>query len=44
VSVHYVELFDVATLDTPAQARPGDAIAVAAHVGTTRLIDNHLLE
>jgi pantoate--beta-alanine ligase len=44
VSVQYVELVDVATLDTPAHARPGDAIAVAAHVGSTRLIDNRLLQ
>jgi pantoate--beta-alanine ligase len=43
VSVQYVELVDAETLDTPARAQPGHAIAVAAHVGRTRLIDNHLL-
>jgi pantoate--beta-alanine ligase len=40
----YVELVDPETLATPARARRGDAIAVAAHVGATRLIDNHLLD
>lgn len=43
VNVQYVELVDAATLDPPPRARPGDALAVAAYVGTTRLIDNHLL-
>jgi pantoate--beta-alanine ligase len=43
VRVQYVELVDVDTLDTPASAAPGHAIAVAAHAGATRLIDNHLL-
>jgi pantoate--beta-alanine ligase len=43
VSVQYVELVDAETLDTPASARAGHALAVAAHVGATRLIDNHLL-
>lgn len=44
VSIEYVEVIDVDTLDTPEQARPGDAVAVAARVGATRLIDNHLLD
>jgi pantoate--beta-alanine ligase len=44
VSVQYVELVDAETLETPLQARRGNAVAVAAHVGKTRLIDNHLLE
>jgi pantoate--beta-alanine ligase len=43
VEVQYVELVDAETLDTPASARAGHALAVAAHVGATRLIDNHLL-
>jgi pantoate--beta-alanine ligase len=44
VSVQYVELVDPETLEPPLQARRGHAVAVAAHVGATRLIDNHLLE
>jgi pantoate--beta-alanine ligase len=44
VSVQYVEVVDADSLDTPARARPGNAVAVAAHVGRTRLIDNHLLQ
>jgi pantoate--beta-alanine ligase len=44
VSVQYVELVDPETLEPPVRARRGDAVAIAAHVGTTRLIDNHLLE
>jgi pantoate--beta-alanine ligase len=43
VRPQYIELVDPATLDTPESARPGDAIALAAFVGSTRLIDNHLL-
>jgi pantoate--beta-alanine ligase len=43
VSVEYVELVDVDSLDTPTRARAGHAVAIAAHVGSTRLIDNHLL-
>jgi pantoate--beta-alanine ligase len=43
VTVQYVELVDTLTLDTPAQARRGDAVAIAAFVGGTRLIDNHML-
>jgi pantoate--beta-alanine ligase len=43
VTTQYVEVVDVDTLETPARARRGDAVAVAAHVGATRLIDNHLL-
>jgi pantoate--beta-alanine ligase len=44
VSVQYAELVDTASLDTPGRARRGDAVAVAAFVGATRLIDNHVLE
>jgi pantoate--beta-alanine ligase len=44
VSVQYVELVDPESLEAPAHAGRGDAVAVAAHVGGTRLIDNHVLE
>jgi pantoate--beta-alanine ligase len=44
VSAQYVEVVDTRTLETPDQARVGDAVAVAAHVGGTRLIDNLVLE
>jgi pantoate--beta-alanine ligase len=44
VSVEYVEVVDVDSLETPAQARRGAAVAVAARVGATRLIDNHVLD
>jgi pantoate--beta-alanine ligase len=44
VSIQYVELVDPETLEPPMQARRGDALAIAVHVGETRLIDNHLLE
>jgi pantoate--beta-alanine ligase len=43
VTTQYVELVDVDTLDTPSSARSGHALAVAAFVGGTRLIDNHVL-
>jgi pantoate--beta-alanine ligase len=43
VSVQYVEVVDTQTLDTPEGVRGGNAVAVAAFVGTTRLIDNHVL-
>lgn len=44
VVTEYVEVVDVASLDTPDVARVGDAVAIAARVGGTRLIDNHLLD
>jgi pantoate--beta-alanine ligase len=44
VSVQYVEVVDPDSLEPPLQARRGDAVAVAAHLGATRLIDNHLLD
>jgi pantoate--beta-alanine ligase len=44
VSVQYVELVDPESLEAPARAGRGDVVAVAAHVGGTRLIDNHVLE
>jgi len=40
VRVDYVELIDTTTLDAVARASPQDALAVAAWVGRTRLIDN----
>lgn len=43
VSLQYAEVVAVDTLEPPPRARPGDAVAVAARVGATRLIDNHLL-
>lgn len=43
VSAQYVELVDTDSLDTPQRAEPGHAVAVAAFVGATRLIDNHVL-
>lgn len=43
VSPQYVEVVDPVTLSVPEQVRAGDAVAVAAHVGATRLIDNVIL-
>jgi pantoate--beta-alanine ligase len=43
VRVDYVALVDWATLDPVEVAAPGSLFAVAAHVGTTRLIDNAIL-
>ena len=39
----YLELVDPQTLDLVAQATEGTLVAVAAYLGTTRLIDNALL-
>ncbi|CAN5851455.1 pantoate--beta-alanine ligase [soil metagenome] len=44
VLVEYLELVDPGTLQTPVRADRGHALAVAARVGGTRLIDNHLLD
>jgi pantoate--beta-alanine ligase len=44
VSIQYVEVVDPESLEPPLEARRGDAVAIAAHVGATRLIDNHLLD
>jgi pantoate--beta-alanine ligase len=41
--VEYVELVDLATLEPLESAQPGAALAVAAFVGRTRLIDNVIL-
>jgi pantoate--beta-alanine ligase len=41
--VQYVELVAADSLDPVSTARPGDVLALAAFVGSTRLIDNHAL-
>jgi pantoate--beta-alanine ligase len=43
VRVDYIEVVDRDTLETVSQASAGSLVAVAAFVGTTRLIDNILL-
>jgi len=43
IRVDYIELVDWATLDPVETAAPGALFAVAAWVGTTRLIDNTIL-
>jgi pantoate--beta-alanine ligase len=43
VSPQYIELVEPELLETPARAAPGHVVAIAAHVGSTRLIDNHIL-
>lgn len=40
IKSQYLELVDPATLETPATAADDSVMAVAAHVGKTRLIDN----
>ncbi|KYM97332.1 Pantothenate synthetase [Cyphomyrmex costatus] len=40
----YLELRDAETLDPVTSTRRDALLAVAAHIGTTRLIDNHLLK
>jgi pantoate--beta-alanine ligase len=44
VSVQYVELVDTTIAGAAAAGARGDAVAIAAFVGGTRLIDNHLLD
>jgi pantoate--beta-alanine ligase len=44
VRIDYLEIVDWDTLLPLTEARPGALVAVAAHVGSTRLIDNTLLE
>ena len=44
VSAQYVEVVDPESLATPDRVERGDVIAVAAYVGSTRLIDNHILD
>jgi pantoate--beta-alanine ligase len=44
VRLDYLEICDPESLEArPAEARPGDLVAVAAHLGSARLIDNLLL-
>jgi pantoate--beta-alanine ligase len=43
IQPQYVELVDAATLDAVEVAARGDVLAIAALVGNTRLIDNHVL-
>ena len=43
VRVDYIEAVDRDTLEAVSQAHPGTLVAVAAFVGTTRLIDNVVL-
>jgi len=44
LSLQYGEIVDPLTLEPIAEARAGAVVAVAAHCGPTRLIDNHILE
>lgn len=44
VRIDYVELVDWSTLEPVAVALPGTLFAVAAYVGSTRLIDNTILQ
>ncbi len=43
VRLQYLELVDPEALDPVPRARAGDVVAVAAHLGATRLIDNVVL-
>jgi pantoate--beta-alanine ligase len=43
VRIDYLEVVDADTLLPLTEAVPGALVAVAAHVGATRLIDNTLL-
>ena len=43
VRLQYLELVTPDALETPGTANPGDVLAIAAHVGRTRLIDNLVL-
>jgi len=44
VKVEYLEIAEAETLTPREAAQPGDVALIAAHVGTTRLIDNLILE
>jgi pantoate--beta-alanine ligase len=44
VAVQYVEVVETSGLARPARVRAGDAVAIAAFAGATRLIDNHVLD
>ncbi len=43
IRVDYIELVDWSTLEAVSTAAPGTLFAVAAYVGSTRLIDNTIL-
>jgi pantoate--beta-alanine ligase len=43
ITPQYIELVAPDTLESVAQAKGGDVLAIAAFVGKTRLIDNHVL-
>ncbi|TMD39615.1 MAG: pantoate--beta-alanine ligase [Chloroflexi bacterium] len=40
ISIQYLSVLDDTTLSTPRQVRPGNVLAVAVKLGSTRLIDN----
>jgi len=44
LALQYGEVVDPKTLDPVGEASPGAVVALAAHCGRTRLIDNHILE
>lgn len=44
IDVQYLDVVDPTTLEAVARAEPGTVVAVAAFVGTTRLIDNQILD
>lgn len=44
IEVQYLEIVDATTLESVARAEAGNVVAVAAHVGATRLIDNLILD
>ena len=43
ITPQYIELVAPDTLDAATEAKSGDVLALAAHVGASRLIDNHVL-
>jgi pantoate--beta-alanine ligase len=44
VEIDYAAIVDSDTLEPISQVRPGTVALVAARVGATRLIDNHIFE
>ena len=40
LAVDYAQVFSEDTLERPQQVRPGDVLAIAVKLGSTRLIDN----
>jgi len=43
VRIDYLQIVDADTLLPLTEAKPGALVAIAAHVGSTRLIDNTIL-